>query len=101
MISDSRESILLYSERLSNGTSSVMTLHTADFHSYAYMIDNGSWWVYQFPNPEKLRIPQQREHLGIQEMWYLIAFCIVTQYRKLYQLYLGCCCRNVRTGLAV
>ena len=32
VISDSRESILLYSERLSNGTSSVMTLHTADFH---------------------------------------------------------------------
>ena len=32
LISDSRESILLYSERLSNGTSSVMTLHTADFH---------------------------------------------------------------------
>ena len=31
LISDSRESTSHYSERLSNGTSSVMTLHTADF----------------------------------------------------------------------
>ncbi len=30
LISDSRESTLLYSERLSNGTLSAMTLHTAD-----------------------------------------------------------------------